>query len=121
MTLPVPRTFPLAQLVDLLPQWGWNALLAGGMLAPIVGLIISFAAKTSARWKRTAVGVFYLISLPLAGLMFLTQTENPMTVCSFLFLLPVGMILGLVVLAPRAHISEPRGFQVQPTSRDKAG
>ena len=42
-TMAVPYLFPLAQLVDILPQWGWNALLAGGMLAPIVGLLISFA------------------------------------------------------------------------------
>jgi hypothetical protein len=104
---------PLAQLVDLLPRWGWNALYECGMLAPIVGLVISWAVKSCSRWKRSAVGVFYVISAPLAGLMFLDRTENPVWVCSFLLMLPVGMMLGLVVLAPGNRLVERRGFEVQ--------
>lgn len=116
----IPSLFPLAQLVDLLPQSGWNALLAAGMLAPIVGLLISFAINNSSRWKRTAVGIFYLISLPLAGVMFLAQTENPMAVCSFLLLLPVGMLLGVAVLTVPLRRAEPRGFEIRPKGDGEA-
>ena len=122
MTMPALRALPLAQLVDLLPNWGWSALLAGGMLAPIVALLISVAARTTSRWKRRAVGVFYLVSLPLAWLTvsFRTDTtDNPQVVCSFLLLLPVGIILGIVVLLPRNHAREARGFEVQPSSRKR--
>jgi hypothetical protein len=122
MTIVGSATIPLAQLVDLLPSWGWNALLAGGLLAPLVGLLVSLAAKTSARWKRTAVGMFYLVSLPLAGLVFLARTEAPRFLCSFLILLPVGIVLGLAVLvAPRGRVEEQRGFEVQPKTGDKRG
>jgi hypothetical protein len=119
----VSDTLPLAQLVDALPSWEWYALLVGGMLAPVVGLLIAHAGKTATQWKRTAVGLFYLISLPLLGLVVTTQTENPWLVCSFLLLLPVGIILGLVVLAPHRRLvepREPRGLEVQPKPRDKA-
>src|SRR5687767_673861 len=90
--------FPLAQLVDVLPNWGWGVLFAGGMLGPLVGLMRS---RTITTWKLLAVAVFYLLSLPLAGLVFLAQTENAAGVCSFILLMPVGMILGLVVLISR--------------------
>src|SRR4051794_30220944 len=97
-------TFPLAQLVDALETWQWNALFVGGMLAPLVGLIISLLTKSMTTWKRTAVVIFYVLSLPLAGLVFLAHTENPAGVCSLIILMPIGMILGLAVLAPRARV-----------------
>ena len=108
-----PQTYPLGQLVDLLPMWGWNVLMAGGLLAPLVGLLISLAAKSLTRWKRFAVAVFYAFSLPLAGLVVLGHAEDAVSVCSFLLLMPVGMGLGLAVLAPRGCPSEQRGFEVQ--------
>ena len=64
-------TSPLAQLVDLLPNRAWNALNAAGMLAPLVGLLISLATRSMTSWKRKAVVIFYGVSLPLAGLVLL--------------------------------------------------
>jgi hypothetical protein len=104
--------YPLAQLVDLLPNWAWYALFAGGMLAPLVGLMASLGMRTLASWKRTAVGTFYVVSLPLAGWVFLGGTENPAGVCSFILLMPVGMIVGLVVLPGRRPEAGRPGFEV---------
>jgi hypothetical protein len=116
-------TPPLAQLVDVLPRWGWDALLAAGMLAPLVGLIISIALGYPARWKKTAVGLFYVISLPMFGLLLWSQTESPPLVCFFLLLLPGGALLGLFVLLPTRHGADGRGFEVQSdrNREDEAG
>jgi hypothetical protein len=74
--------------------------------------------KTLTQWKRIAVAVFYAFSLPLAGLVFLARTQNALSVCSFIILMPVGMVLGLVVLAPRDRVSQQRGFEIQPRQRE---
>jgi hypothetical protein len=114
-------TFALAQLVDLLPSWAWNALYAGGMFAPVVGLLISLAMRSVTSWKRKAVMTFYILSLPLVGLGLLAQTENPVAGCSMTLSIPIGMILGLAVLVPRASVRERHGFEVQPKRDGEAG
>lgn len=112
--------FSLAQLVDLLPSSGWNVLFAAGMLAPFVGLLISLATRSVTAWKRVAVVVFYVLSLPLGGIVFLAQTENPAAVCPFIILMPVGVILGFALLVRRAGADEQIGFEVLP-KRDGEG
>lgn len=116
----LPDSFPLAQLVDLLPSWAWYALFAAGMLAPLAGLVISLSARTMTPWKRSATSIFYLFALPLAGWVLFDRTENPLGVCSFIILMPVGMILGLALLLPTAPAHDPRGFEVLPKRDDKA-
>jgi hypothetical protein len=114
-------TYPLAQLEDLLPTWCWNLLFAAGLLAPLLGLMSSLVTKTMVLWKRIAVVVFYAVSLPLAVLVFLAQTNAAVHVCSFIILMPVGMLLGLAVLAPGTHVTEERGFEVQHGDEDTMG
>jgi hypothetical protein len=105
-------------LVDLLPNWGWNALFATGMLAPLVGVLISLATRTAVSWKWTAVLAFYAFSLPLAALVVTGRTNNPAYVCSFIVMMPVGMVLGLVVLVPASRATEQRGFEVRAAPQD---
>lgn len=89
---------PLAQLVDVLPRAGWWVLIVGGLLAPALGLMISSSLRGFDDRRGAWVGGFYLIALPLAGMVFLTGTENPLAVCSFLLLLPIGGLLGVILL-----------------------
>src|SRR4051812_26418477 len=117
---------PLAQLVDALPGWAWNALLIAGMSAPLVGLLIAAAAKSTTPAKRTTVSVFYLLAGPLAFLLFCPpRSENLLIACPFLILQPVGIILGLIVVVPTLPPPPPergpvqRGFEVEPPPRDR--
>jgi hypothetical protein len=90
------------------------------LLAPVVGLLISFGNKTVSRRKVAVVATFYAVAISLwAAMAVLAPAENPILACSFLLLLPTGMILGLGVLASREHGVEPRGFEVQPKPGDK--
>jgi|SRR5688572_10525111 hypothetical protein len=114
-------TYPLAQFEDLLPTWCWNLLFAAGLLAPLLGLMSSLMTKTMVLWKRIAVVVFYAVSLPLAALVFLAQTNAAVHVCSFIILMPVGLLLGLAVLDPGTQVTERRGFEVQQGDDDRVG
>jgi hypothetical protein len=117
------HTYPVAQLVDILPTWGWYAVLAGGLLAPVVGLLISLTVGTFSRTKGGAVATFYAISLWVGAMVVLAPRADGPQALSFYILLPVGLALGLWVLAPRRHIEGPRGFLVEPnpTKRADAG
>lgn len=96
-------------------------MFAAGMLAPLVGLMISLAARTAAPWKWTAVLAFYAPSLPLAALVLTGRTGNPVYVCSFIVMMPVGMILGLILLVPAGRAAARRGFEVRPGRREGEG
>jgi hypothetical protein len=115
-------TFPLAQVADLLPDWMWLIIYAVGFGAPLVALLISFGLKTASARKRVAVGIYYAVALSLyAAMVALVPNENPIVACTFLLLIPVGVFLGLSVLADRGHVAEPRGFEVKLAPNDKEG
>ena len=90
----------LAQLVDALPDLNWTLVAAIGPLAPLAGLLLSVALYGFRRRRSLCVSAFYAAALPLALLVIVGQTENPLVVCSFLILLPVGILLGIGVSLP---------------------
>ena len=103
----MPNQLPLlAQVADWFTPWGWNLWFASGLLAPLVGLCVCFITTvTPSRARRSVVATFYALALPLAGSMLLLGSERPLIVFTSIFLMPVGMIIGLVVALPRLHPS----------------
>jgi hypothetical protein len=101
---------PLAQLVDALPALNWRLVSAVGLLSPVVGLALSTAIYGFNSRRAWWTAAFYALSLPLAGVVMLTQTENPLAVCSFLLLLPIGVLLSLFLLVPLSRHSTKPGI-----------
>jgi uncharacterized membrane protein YqgA involved in biofilm formation len=114
----------LAQLVDLIPSWAWDFLLFGGMAAPVIGPILKLVIHRVFP-KRTHViltAIFYATSLPICVLV-LNGTENPKIVCSFLLLMPVGLIIGFFAILSPKHPKIYQGFPVimdTPKNQDKS-
>ena len=104
----------LAQLVDLLPRWSWNAIFALGMLAPFAGYLICLAMRRLVPWKSAAVILFYAFSVPLGLRVVRAGAENTLMVAAFLLLKPVGIILGIALTARTAQSDQRRGFEVGP-------
>jgi hypothetical protein len=96
---------PLAQLVDLFGRSTWHALLVLGLAAPITGLVIyRLIWHRPVGTRGVTVLVYYLLILPLAVPVF-SGTGNAGLVCTFLTLMPVGIIIGLrsAFMAPAAE------------------
>jgi hypothetical protein len=91
-------TVVLAQLTDIFDRSTWNLIIAAGLSAPIVSLAISNGAlKRPIGASGGVVLVYYLVALLLAVPVF-GGTQSPGLVCAFFVLMPVGVLIGGIVL-----------------------
>jgi hypothetical protein len=89
---------PLGQLVDLLPNWAWYALIVAGLGAPALALAVGRFVFHAPRvgWTEIVIG-YYLFALPLAFIVF-GGSESAGIVCPFFVFMPVGVMIAIVVL-----------------------
>lgn len=94
-----------AQLADALSEEAWYVIIAIGLLAPAVGLLISVLVIGPRKRRIACVGIFYVFVLPLAALVIIAGAGNLLGACTFLIMLPIGLIVGvLVVVLPFERI-----------------
>jgi hypothetical protein len=89
---------PLGQLVDLLPDWAWHALIVTGLGAPAIALAIRrfvFHAPHMG-WSEIVIG-YYIFALPLAYIVF-GGSESAVLVCPFFVFMPIGVLIAYGVL-----------------------
>jgi hypothetical protein len=91
---------PLAQVADILSERGWMVVLVAGLSMPLIGFAASSILGGVHRLKGKVVTVFYAVMLPLGFLNFSGQSESAAIACPFLILLPVGVLLGMLLLVP---------------------
>lgn len=95
-------TVTLAQLMDIMSDSAWNVVIFGGLAAPAVGTILSrLVWRRPITWRWSLLFVFYLFALPMALFVFGPGVNvSEIFACSYLALMPVGFILGIIMLFP---------------------
>jgi hypothetical protein len=87
----------LGQLSDLMSNEAWTVVYAIGLASPLIGQIVAWCRFGDAANRRLwFVGGFYAMALSFGSLAY-SGTEQPVIVCTFLILLPVGFVLGVLV------------------------
>jgi hypothetical protein len=75
------------------------AIVAIGMAAPLIGLAIARSIRRQLGGRGTVVAVYYFFALLLAAPV-LRGSESAALVCSFFLLMPVGVVIGVLVILP---------------------
>jgi hypothetical protein len=116
----------LAQLVDLLPNWDWTLIGIIALAMPMLGFFLSSVFHGFSGRRSVVTTVFYAAALPMYGLVLIAKTENLTGVCGFFVMIPVGILIGLMMLIPRRRRTTPWyvcarcGYDLRATPEDQS-
>jgi hypothetical protein len=75
-----------------------------GLALPLAGWLVSMLLY-GIRWRRSAlVGLFYSLVLPLIVLVYVVTVAQVLSVFLMLLFVPIGLVLGLGLLAPPQYV-----------------